>query len=56
MALFTYKALAHMLSSFRWSDWSALRPLMLLGIFAALALYGFRIAVARPMLTTALDE
>jgi len=56
MALFTYKALAHMLSSFVWSDWSAVRPLMLLGIFAALAIYGFRIAVARPMLTTALDE
>jgi hypothetical protein len=43
-------------TAIRWSDWNVARPLLLLGFFAALAIYGFRIAVARPMLTTALDE
>jgi hypothetical protein len=31
-------------------------PLLVLFSFVALAIYGFRIAVARPVLTTALDE
>ena len=31
-------------------------PLLLLGVIVALAIYGFRIAVARPVLTRALDE
>jgi Protein kinase domain len=56
VAMFTESALVFSFTAIRWSDWNVARPLLLLGLFAALAIYGFRIAVARPMLTTALDE
>lgn len=56
VAMFTESVLVLSFTAIRWSDWNVARPLLLLGFFAALAIYGFRIAVARPMLTTALDE
>lgn len=56
VALFAKDTFILLFTVIRWSDWNVARPLMLLGFFAALAIYGFRIAVARPMLTTALDE
>jgi serine/threonine-protein kinase len=55
-AVFAETTFVFSFTAIRWSDWNVARPLLLLGFFAALAIYGFRIAVARPMLTTALDE
>ena len=56
VAACTLKTFVVLFAAIRWSDWNFARPLLLLVLFAALAICGFRIAVARPVLSTALDD